>query len=151
MRRLLFYIVVCFLTIFLISCVSMPTIEKNRNLTISGCSINEQDFGGCERWYAVDKYNYDDLIEKVRFQVGYFKENNIGFILFDDGTVGEEAFFSRAGLNLRWDWGSNERDGSTYYRYSFVIEPDGTGLYYDFSISDDGVAKPRGFYKCKKF
>ena len=56
-----------------------------------------------------------------------------------------------AGLDLRWDWGSYYRDGSSRYRYSFVIEPDGIGLYYDFSTSTDGVSKPRGIYKVHKF
>lgn len=62
---------------------------------------------------------------------------------------GVEAYFSRDGLNLRWDWGS---DGyGTNFKYSFIIEPDGTGLYYDFSTSKDGTAKPRGIYKVRKF
>ena len=77
--------------------------------------------------------------------------NFLGFILYDDGTIGEEAYFQREGLDLRWDWGSYYRDGKNKYRYSFVIEPDGTGLYYDFSTSENGISKPRGFYKVKKF
>jgi len=43
------------------------------------------------------------------------------------------------------------RDGIEKYRYAFVIEPDGTGLYYDFSTSEDGTAKPRGIYRVYKF
>ena len=54
--------------------------------------------------------------------------------------------FRIAGLNRRWDFGSDEsRDG---YPYAFVIEPDGTGLYFDFSTSTDGTAKPRDFFEC---
>ncbi|MCQ2248434.1 MAG: hypothetical protein MJZ50_05420 [Treponema sp.] len=149
MKRIVYFCLIVISLVF-ISCVSISS-EKNRNLIIDGYTVNEQDFGGCERWYAVDKYNYDDLFEKVRIQVGYFKDNNIGFVLYEDGTVGEEAYFSRKGLDLRWDWGIYESNGSTRCKYSFVIEPDGTGLYYDFSISDDGIAKPRGIYRCKKF
>ena len=122
-----------------------------RLLSLNGYTISETNFGGIERWYAVDKYNYDSLVDEVRFQVGYFRENNIGFVLYGNGTTGEEAYFSRQGLDLRWDWGSYYRDGSSRYRYSFVIEPDGTGLYYDFSTSTDGVSKPRGIYKVHKF
>lgn len=146
MKKTFLTSIICILSLIVTSCVSMPT-EKNRDLIISGYS----DFGGCERWYAIDKYNYDEFIEEVRFQVGYFNSNNIGFVLYEDGIIGEVANFSRQGLDLRWDWGDYERDGSSRYRYSFVIQPDGTGFYYDFSISENGVAKPRDIYKCKKF
>lgn len=142
----IYALLLCILFFFtIISCASVPSTSRERVLSISGYSISETEFGGVERWYAVDKYNYDSLIDEVRFQVGYFKNNNIGFILYGNGTSGEEAYFSRDGLNLRWDWGSNGY--GTSYKYSFVIEPDGTGLYYDFSTSKDGTAKPRDVYK----
>lgn len=133
---------------------TLMTTKKNRDLFISGRKVNEQEFGGCERWYAVDPFNiFGDDVEDdiVRFQVGYFKDNNIGFILYEDETVGEEAIYYRQGLELRWDWGYDENDDSSWYRYSFIIKPDGTGLYYDFSTSEDGIASPREFYKCTKF
>ena len=56
------------------------------------------------------------------------------------------AQFRVAGLNRRWDFGYDETKGS--YLYAFVIEPDGTGLYLDFSASSDGAAKPRDLFKC---
>lgn len=137
------------LSFLFVSCASMPSASRDRLLSINGCVVSETNFGGVERWYAVDRYNYDSLVDEVRFQVGYFLENGIGFILYGNGTVGEDAYFSRQGLDLRWDWGI---DGyGTSYKYSFLIEPDGTGLYYDFSASKDGTAKPRGFYKVHKF
>ena len=103
----IYALLLCILFSFtIISCASVPSTSRERVLSISGYSISETDFGGVERWYAVDKYNYDSLIDEVRFQVGYFKNNNIGFILYGNGTSGEEAYFSRDGLNLRWDWGS---------------------------------------------
>lgn len=148
----LYILIVCFIiSVIIAACTSMPTTSKDRELSLNGYSISESAFGGVERWYAVDKYNYDDLIDEVRFQVGYFKNNSIGFILYGNGIVGEEAYFSRQGLNLRWDWGNYERNGESKFRYSFVIEPDGTGLYYDFTTSKDGTAKPRGIYKVHKF
>ncbi len=64
-----------------------------------------------------------------------FKENKIGFVLYGDGTVGEEAMFFRQGLDLRWDWGNYYRDDTNRFKYAFVIEPDRTGLSYDFSTS----------------
>ncbi len=147
------FVSILLIGIFLIfsSCTSAPTTSKNRQLTLNGYTFSETDFGGVERWYAVDKYNYDSILDEVRFQVGYFKEKNLGFVLYGNGTTGEEAYFSRQGLDLRWDWGSNYRDGAERFRYAFVIQPDGTGLYYDFSISTDGISKPRGIYKVRKF
>lgn len=142
------FLILFFLIIVFSSCVAMPPTPRDRKLTLSGLEYSETDHGGVERWYVVDKYNYDELIEEVRFQVGYFKDANIiGFILYEKGTTGEIAFFSREGLDLRWDWGAY----GDSFRYSFVVEPDGTGLYYDFSTSSDGSAKPRGIYKVYKF
>lgn len=135
-----------------VGCVSVPSNAGKRELNLNGISVLETDFGGTIRWYAVDKYNYDDFIEEIRFQVGYFNDNSMGFVLYGDGTNGELAYFSRQGLDLRWDWGSYiNPNGESAYRYSFVIEPDNTGLYYDFSTSTDGTSKPRGIYKVHKF
>lgn len=152
MKKKLYFGFSLVLALVFVSCTSMPTTSRDRMLSIGGYSVSETDFGGVERWYAVDKYNYDSLVDEVRFQVGYFLQNGIGFVLYGNGTVGEEAYFSRQGLDLRWDWGTHYRtDGQSEFIYSFVIEPDGTGLYYDFSTSTDGTAKPRGIYRVRKF
>ena len=59
--------------------------------------------------------------------------------------------FELDGLNLRWNFGPDNEfvqdDGN--YAYSFVIWPDGTGRYYDFSRSTDGAANPSQTYKCE--
>ena len=122
---------------------------RNRVLYLGDEQISESEFGGVERWYAVDKYG--DEKTNVRFQVGYFIDNQIGFVLYEGASRGEIATYQRQGLDRRWDWGSYYRDGSFRYRYSLVIEPDGTGLYYDFSTSKDGTSKARGVYKMRKF
>ena len=54
--------------------------------------------------------------------------------------------FRENGLNLRWDFGPDDEGN---YDYGFVIQPDGTGLYYDFSRSTDGTANPSQTYKCE--
>ncbi|OWV20902.1 hypothetical protein SAMN06298224_2588 [Fibrobacter sp. UWB16] len=111
---------------------------RDRQLVLSGKVISESELGGVERWYAIDKYGGSS---KVRFQVGYFRdEPNIGFVLYEGGTRGELAICYRAGLNLRWDWGN----------YSIVIKSDGTGLYYDFSSKTTDVP-PRETFKVNKF
>ena len=63
------------------------------------------------------------------------------------------------GLNLRWDFGDLGlvdallsggvwEEFKQHIQYAFVLEPDGTGLYYDFSTSDDGTAKPSQIFQC---
>ena len=151
MKKVYFLFTCIIVPLIAVSCASALTKVRDRQLSLSGYSVSELDFGGVERWYAVDKYNYDSFIDEVRFQVGYFKNADIGFVLYGDGTTGEQAYFSRQGLDLRWNWGNRVRDGIEKYRYAFVIEPDGTGLYYDFSTSEDGTAKPRGIYRVYKF
>jgi hypothetical protein len=41
--------------------------------------------------------------------------------------------FEVAGFNRRWDFGPKSHPT----QYAFVIKPDGTGLYYDFSTGDE--------------
>ena len=65
----------------------------------------------------------------------------MGFILFDGCKEYTEAFYTRQGINQQWDW----KEG----KYSFVIEPDGTGSYYDFTNVKDGRAKASDFFKCE--
>lgn len=51
--------------------------------------------------------------------------------------------FQVAGLNRRWDWGELQQ-------YAFVIEPDGTGAYYNFSFFGLlGDAKPSQIFECQ--
>lgn len=152
LSKLIFGLALAFVFVF-VGCVSVPTNAGKRELHLNGYSVLETDFGGTVRWYAVDKYNYDDFVEEIRFQVGYFNnDNSMGFVLYGNGTDGELAYFSRQGLDLRWNWGSYvNANGNDVYRYSFIIEPDNTGLYYDFSTSTDGTSKPRRIYKVHKF
>lgn len=119
----------------LLSCA----VPRDRELFLSEKRVSEADFGGVERWVAFDKYNSVDN-RKVIFQVGYFKNNNIGFVLFEGGTKGEYALFYRDGINLRWDWEN----------FSIIIEPNGTGFYYDFK-SETRIVKPSGIYNVEKF
>lgn len=142
-------------SLVLVGCVSLPSNAGKRELDLDGTLVMETELGGTVRWYAVDRYNYDDFsLEEIRFQVGYFNDaNSLGFVLYGKGAKGETAYFSRQGLELRWDWGSyiSPTSGESAYRYSFVIKPDNTGMYYDFSTSKDGTASPRAYYRVHKF
>lgn len=112
---------------------------RNRNLYLSGTKVSEADYGGVVRWVAFEKYNSTGN-RKVIFQVGYFKKNEVGFVLFEGGRKGEFALFYRDGIRLRWDW----KD------YSIVITPEGDALYYDFKGEKEKV-KPKGIYVAEKF
>lgn len=62
-----------------------------------------------------------------------------GYIKIDDSTV--FTSYNRKGFNHRWDW----------EEYSFIIKPDGVGLYYDFNfVSEDKTTKPSQVYRCDK-
>ena len=70
-----------------------------------------------------------------------FQEHKLGFILFDGRKESVMALYKREGINHRWDWEEGH--------YSFVIKPDGTGLYYDFTNVKSGTTKARDVFKCK--
>lgn len=67
---------------------------------------------------------------------------------FEFGTVKVAGIqytstFGVRGFNRRWNFSNGDTN------YSFVIEPDGTGRYYDFSRADDnGVATSSQVYEC---
>ena len=144
LKRIALFLVLFIISIMTQSCALVDKTKyiedapRDRQLVLSGKVISESELGGVERWYAIDKYGGSS---KVRFQVGYFREEpNIGFVLYEGGNRGELAICYRAGLNLRWDWGN----------YSIVIKSDGTGLYYDFSSKTTDVP-PRETFKVYKF
>jgi hypothetical protein len=72
------------------------------------------------------------------------KQLQLGFVLYEGTNKGQYTFYARKGLNHRWDWGPEGK-------YSFIIKPDGTGLFYDFTTAKDGSKdKADDIYKCTK-
>ena len=57
--------------------------------------------------------------------------------------ITHSATFSINGFERRWDFGED-------YDFAFVIAPDGTGTYYDFSNSEDARAAPSYIYLCER-
>lgn len=138
MKKFLFVLFALATACYLTSC-AMAGTPRDRTLHLSGDTVSETEYGGVVRWLAVDKYNSRGD-GGVRFQVGYFLDNEVGFVLYEGGTRGQVAHFYRQGLNLRWDWGD----------YAIVMKPDKTCLYYDFSYKSTDV-KPSGIFECSKF
>ena len=99
-----------------------------------------------ETWHCFELFDYDRataLLTLIRVRSG--GEDVIGEVSI--AGISHMAQFQVAGLTRRWDFGHNEDRGT--YRYAFVIEPDGTGGYYDFSTSEDGRTQARDVYKCQ--
>ncbi len=144
LKRIILLLALFVASVITQSCANMDKSKyieyapRDRLLVLSGKVFSESELGGVERWYALDEYGGSS---KVRFQVGYFREEpNIGFVLYEGGTRGELAICYRAGLNLRWDWGD----------YSIIIKSDGSGLYYDFTSKKTEVS-PRERFNVYKF
>ena len=98
-----------------------------------------------ETWRCFKRFDRNKataLFTLVRMRSG--GEDAIGEVSI--AGVSHMAQFQVAGLNRRWDWGCEERTGC---RYAFSITPDDTGSYYDFSVSDDGRARPSQTFECQ--
>ena len=81
-------------------------------------------------------------------EVGRFENESLsgeGFVLYDGSSSGESTSYQRKGVDQRWDWGPSGSD------FAFVLEPDGTGLFYDFSNVPKGEAKKAdSLYRCQR-
>ncbi len=72
-----------------------------------------------------------------------------GFGLVTVADTDYVAKYERKGFNHRWDFEFNEEEDR--FDYTFVIKPDGTGLYYDFSIMEPGKpVSPSQTYICQQ-
>jgi hypothetical protein len=133
--------------LLLASCVSIPPSTNKtgpRTIILDNKTLSEDDVGGFTSWYCRD-FVYEE--KGVLLEFGYFNDpefNGIGFVLYDGGYTGELTLYQRNGIEHRWDWGPDAN-------YTFVIKPDGTGLYYDFTNVEKGQStKAKDVYKCYK-
>ncbi len=146
MKKRFTYLIGIVLSVSLVSCVAPASLTSSgpRTLVVRELQISEEEVGGFVSWTCQDFVNRGDIV----VEVGYFVDQSLeegGFILFDGGHSGEFAVHERTGLEHRWDWVDDEAV------YAFVINTDGSGLYYDFSNVPDGEeTKPKAVYICKK-
>ncbi|MDE0184254.1 MAG: hypothetical protein OXP71_02220 [Candidatus Poribacteria bacterium] len=129
---------------FVCSCSSLyvhpPSTPNNSPNREQPTAASPPD-SGTERWECYD-YVYDSK------KLGTLTADRIGA----NGTVDFAGIFASTqfsiqGIDRRWDWGWGT-DGRS--DYAFVISPDGTGTFYDFSFSSDGTAKPSDLFKCAR-
>jgi hypothetical protein len=84
---------------------------------------------------------------KVLVEASIFPGSEFGLVQ----VAGKDylAIYELKGFNHRWDFGSNVEENG--FEYSFVIKPDGTGLYIDFSNAESGkLVRPSQLYICKQ-
>ena len=120
----------------------LPASVGSREIVLEGIPISEDEANIFSTWKCVEYFDgWRTLVE-----VGIFSNPDLsdtGFVLYDGGNMGDPTSYQRQGLNRRWDWGSK---GASY---AFIIEPDNTGRYYDFSSVPAGEStKSRESYKC---
>ena len=73
---------------------------------------------------------------------------NTGYGLIQFAGAHHLAMYELQGFNHRWDFGRNAEDNGT--NYAFIIKPDGTALYVDFSSSAEGEkTQASQVYVCK--
>jgi hypothetical protein len=128
--------------------------RTNVDITIDGYTINSGEIGGVDVWECKERFG-----SKVLLTLGHLKTEDVevfGFILFEDGNDGSLTLTFREGLNRMWAWDDkmemsklqSEERLQEGFSYKFVVEPDGTGLYYNFN-TDDRV-KPSSVFQCER-
>lgn len=102
---------------------------------------------GFTSWYCID-YPYDT---ELGLEFGYYSDSRyegiFGFLLYDGGDEGIRTYYQRVGLEHHWSWGGSDEEES----FTFVIDPQGYGRYYDFTNVPDGEStKPSAVYVVRK-
>lgn len=130
------------------ACTTMPFSTGPRSIILNGKAYSETDTGKFVSWRCKDNvYDSGTLFgPRTLFELGKFTNSKLsgsGFVLHDGGNSGELTNYGRKGINHRWDWGPNGSE------FAFIIEPDGRGIFYDFSSAQLGERiKPSSLYKC---
>lgn len=112
-----------------------------RTISLDNSNYSEEEYGPFETWLCSDYISGRRVIVEVgRFEPPNFSEK--GFILYDNTSSGELTSYQRRGVNRRWDWGPNAE-------YTFILKPDGTGLFYDFTNqSTNESIRASNVFKC---
>jgi hypothetical protein len=149
------------------SCALMNTPDTPKTIEINGTSYDRYALWECHEFYGeknivFEFVNIPDVTFEEEAQEGadLQEDENLAkarkalkeseavlanfytdYVLFGSRKEHYSAFYYRHGINHRWDWED---------KFSFVIKPDGTGLYYDFSSTQEGEATTASdLFKCK--
>ncbi len=114
-----------------------------RTITLDGTVLSEEIVGEFTSWLCSDLF--DDW-GRVLVEVGTFSDSDrtgIGFVIYDGGNSGSSTAYSRKGINHRWDWGPNKN-------FAFVVKPDRTGLFYDFTSANGESVGANDVFTCRQ-
>lgn len=125
-------------------CETMPVSNGGDS---SGGSVQAEESESAiieEKWKCFSIY--DDRKKNVLIELERYKpwsevlgiEPDDPLMIFGTVTAAgttNSARFSVEGLGRRWSWDLGDDDT---YDYALVIKPDGTGIYYDFTLLEDG-------------
>lgn len=138
--------VIALAAFLLAACETTPSTTRpgSRTIVLGGETYSEALLGKFASWRCKDfVYGGSTLVEVGMFTGSLPLLSESGFVLYDGGNSGERTQYRRQGLNQRWDWGPRGTN------FAFIVEPDGTGLYYDFSSVPAGEqSKAKSVYKC---
>lgn len=136
-----------------------PKMKKNKIIFLILCLFGFGELGAepdieippeIENWKCFDMSDIDEKKSLIILSIlpersdDEWIRSNSGFVSV--AGIAHPAFFHVEGFNHRWDFGFDKKTST--YRFSFIIEPDGTGLSFDFGR--EKTAKPTGVYKCRR-
>lgn len=138
------------LSLSLVGCMRDIKPAAPRTIILNGEKVTESASNEFQSWRCKDYIRGGKTIIEVGLTSQAFKLIS-GYVLYDGTNEGTIATYQRSGINHRWDWGQ-ERDWSQGLHYSFVLKPDGKGLYYDFSSVKEGEStNASDVFKCYKY
>ena len=130
-----------------------PEPTRTARVISLGDSLYSEDSTGPFVSWGCSEYGYSRPIpdygsgSRILVEIGRFEaasHSDVGFILYDGSSSGELTSYSRRGVNQRWDWGPNGE-------FAFVLKPDGTGLFFDFSNVPQGeTTSANDMYECSR-
>ena len=128
-------------SIFLAAIIAVQAIAQDTEPDISSEVI--------ETWSCYDVVDYSKKSPLVVLSRHKFTNNDTQETIelgeVEVAAVNYGSLFRVTGFDRRWDFGPEDRPTS----FAFIIKPNGDGLYYDFTDSDEGVS-PSQFFKCEK-
>lgn len=117
-----------------------------RVVELDGTDYAEGEWGDFTTWACFDRMSdWAGGRKGVLMELGVFSGDRLrgfGFVLYDGTAEGNLASYERRGPNHRWDWGP---DGNNF---AFVLKPDDSGLFYDFSAGSRINASD--MFKCRQ-
>lgn len=152
MKKITSIVLICFCVLSISACnTTRSGISKSSpSLILNGRAISDNELGNYQTWRCRD-WGYGGNLETL-VEVGFLTNSivheevevdaslQIGFVLYEGTNIGTIADYKRSGLEHRWDW---EENGG---KYVFLVKSDGTGYYFDLSVSTDS----REAYECSK-